>query len=250
MTRNVKVMQRCFALLVEHVRSLHVTTMASLLRQASCARPICRAEARTPQQTLHLVASSSSCSLHKTLNLHFAQRSRPRPRLSVAKANASFEAAKGTQGPPGDEASKQFAIAVARVIDEVKCNDIVVLDVAPVVSWTSFLVIGTVFSKPQLLAALARVEKAAAEHFGRARLNLPGSSPWETLDFGDVVVHLFTAEQREYYDIESFYAAAEEVELPFGPNAPAGAGAGQQQSGAAGAQQQQQQQAPTWSTKL
>ena len=31
------------------------------------------------------------------------------------------------------------------------------------------------------------------------------------LDFGDVVVHLFTAEQREYYDLESFYGAAEEV---------------------------------------
>lgn len=38
------------------------------------------------------------------------------------------------------------------------------------------------------------------------RLNLPGTSPWETLDFGDVVVHVFTAQQREYYDIESFYA--------------------------------------------
>ena len=38
-----------------------------------------------------------------------------------------------------------------------------------------------VFSKPQLLAALARVEKAAAETYGRTKINLPGSSPWETL---------------------------------------------------------------------
>ncbi|KAG2494878.1 hypothetical protein HYH03_007117 [Edaphochlamys debaryana] len=86
------------------------------------------------------------------------------------------------------------------------------------------------------MAALARVEKMASERYGRARLNLPGSSPWETLDFGDVVLHLFTAEQREYYDIESFYATAEEVELPFGPDAAAGP---------AGPSQ-----APTWSTKL
>ncbi len=48
-------------------------------------------------------------------------------------------------------------------------------------SWTSFLVLATVFSKPQLMATLARVEKAAAEQYGKARLNLPGSSPWETL---------------------------------------------------------------------
>ena len=34
---------------------------------------------------------------------------------------------------------------------------------------------------------------------------------WEVLDFGDAVVHVFTAEQRGYYDLESFYGAAEEV---------------------------------------
>ncbi|KAG2436922.1 hypothetical protein HXX76_006441 [Chlamydomonas incerta] len=137
-----------------------------------------------------------------------------------------------------DISSRDFAIAVAKVVDDVKCTDVVVLDVAPVVSWTSFLVVATVFSKPQLLAALARVEKAAAETYGRTKMNLPGSSPWETLDFGDVVLHLFTAEQREYYDIESFYAAAEEVELPFGPDMPPP----QQQS-------QQPEQPPSWSTK-
>lgn len=35
------------------------------------------------------------------------------------------------------------------------------------------------------------------------------------LDFGDVIVHVFTPEQREYYDLESFYGAAGEVALPF-----------------------------------
>lgn len=33
------------------------------------------------------------------------------------------------------------------------------------------------------------------------------------LDYGDVVVHVMTAEERDYYDIESFYGAAEEVRL-------------------------------------
>lgn len=39
------------------------------------------------------------------------------------------------------------------------------------------------------------------------------------LDFGDAVIHVFTAEQREYYDLESFYGAAEEVSLIFKPQA-------------------------------
>ena len=33
------------------------------------------------------------------------------------------------------------------------------------------------------------------------------------LDYGDVVVHVLTPEQRDFYDLESFYGAAEEIEL-------------------------------------
>ena len=35
------------------------------------------------------------------------------------------------------------------------------------------------------------------------------------LDYGDVVVHVLTPDQREFYDLESFYGAAEEIDLPF-----------------------------------
>jgi hypothetical protein len=56
---------------------------------------------------------------------------------------------------------------------------------APLVSWTSYFVICTVISRPQLLAVLARMEKAAEEEWGRVKRNSPGSSPWEVLDYGD-----------------------------------------------------------------
>ena len=69
------------------------------------------------------------------------------------------------------------------------------LDVAPLVSWTSVMVFGTVASKPQLMAALARVERMAQEQYGREQQNTPGSSPWECLDFGDCVVHVMSGEQ-------------------------------------------------------
>jgi hypothetical protein len=59
------------------------------------------------------------------------------------------------------------------------------------------------------------MEDAALRDFSRTKQNSAGSSQWEVLDFGDVVVHVFTADQREHYDIDSFYAAAEEVPLPF-----------------------------------
>ena len=79
-----------------------------------------------------------------------------------------------------------------------------VLHVAPLVYWTRYMVLVTVFSKPQLNAILAKVEKEAEEVFDRKPASpASGTSAWELLDFGDVVVHVMTADQREYYDLVS-----------------------------------------------
>lgn len=116
----------------------------------------------------------------------------------------------------GDEEGKAFAIDMARVAWETKGKDILVLDVSPVVYWTRYMVFITVFSRPQLNAILSKTDDLAFEKYGRrASSPVSAKSSWELLDFGDVVVHVLTAEEREYYDLESFYAAADEVELPF-----------------------------------
>ena len=70
--------------------------------------------------------------------------------------------------------SREFAIATATVLSDVKCLDINVLDVQSVASWTSYMVFCSVFSKPQLMAAMARVEKMAAEV--RASMHGDGNS--------------------------------------------------------------------------
>ena len=93
--------------------------------------------------------------------------------------------------------------------------DLLLLHVAPVVYWTRYMLFVTVFSRPQLQAVLGKIEKAAMEGYGVTSACSTKTSSWELLDFGDFVVHVMTAEEREYYDLESFYAAAEEVELPF-----------------------------------
>jgi ribosome silencing factor RsfS/YbeB/iojap len=131
---------------------------------------------------------------------------------------------------PESEQAREFAVAMAKVASDTKVQDLVVLHVEPLISWTSYMVICTVFSKPQLMAVLARMDKAATEEWDRTKQNSVGSSPWEVMDYGDVVVHVFTAEQRDYYDIDSYYAAAEEVELPFEVETSSGAAAGSSSS--------------------
>lgn len=61
------------------------------------------------------------------------------------------------------------------VLRAFRCQGVRVLHVAPLVSWTSYMVFATVFSKPQLLAALARIEMMAGERFSdRIKQNVPG----------------------------------------------------------------------------
>ncbi|DBA80848.1 hypothetical protein WJX77_001075 [Trebouxia sp. C0004] len=112
--------------------------------------------------------------------------------------------------------SQTFAIAMATVGDDTKGKDIMLLHVEPLSSWTSYMLLITVSSKPQLNAVLARMEKEAEAVWHRPRTHKsPGSGGWEVLDYGDVVAHVMSEEMRSYYDMESFYGAAEEIDLPF-----------------------------------
>lgn len=119
---------------------------------------------------------------------------------------------------PGEEDvdTKEFALAMAKVAWDLKGEDLLLLHVAPVVYWTRYMVFVTVFSRPQLNAILGKIQKTALEEYDMRPSATPSAkSSWELLDFGDCVIHVLTAEEREYYDLESFYAAAEEVYLPF-----------------------------------
>lgn len=127
-----------------------------------------------------------------------------------------------------EDDARVLALELARVAADTKASDVVVLHVAPLVYWTSYMVLCTVYSRPQLGAVLAKSEQAAAgERFGRdlGGARGAGRSPWEVLDFGDVVLHCFTPDQREFYDLEGFYGAAEEVELPAAVSGASGAAA-------------------------
>ena len=112
-------------------------------------------------------------------------------------------------------------MALAGVADEVKAQKITLLNVMESCSWCSYMVIVSVFSRPQLGAVIKRISDKALEDFQREPLvdSKPGRSEWEVLDYGDVVVHIMSPRQREFYDLESFYDEAEEIPLPFAAEA-------------------------------
>ncbi|KAM7251254.1 hypothetical protein ACFE04_023137 [Oxalis oulophora] len=114
-----------------------------------------------------------------------------------------------------DAESLSFAIAMAKIASDVKAGDIKVMFVKPLVYWTRFFIIVTAFSRPQSNAIGSRIRDAAEEKYGKIPSGDTKPNSWTLLDFGDVVIHIFLPEQREFYNLEEFYANATVIDLPF-----------------------------------
>ena len=111
--------------------------------------------------------------------------------------------------------SEQFAIEVARIATELNGRDVQVIDLRGISPTTDFFVIATGTSNRQSRTIADDVAKFAKEH-GIQRFGLAGyeQGRWILVDFVDVVVHIFDAEYREFYEIETLWGDAKEVELP------------------------------------
>jgi ribosome silencing factor RsfS/YbeB/iojap len=112
--------------------------------------------------------------------------------------------------------SQALAIALAAAAHDVKAVDIQVLDVSRVVSWCRYFVVATAFSNPQVSAAVSKILDAArAEPHGRSLGIEPETSSWVCCDFGDVVAHVFTPGDRQYYDLNGLCVSLLPVTRPF-----------------------------------
>jgi ribosome-associated protein len=109
--------------------------------------------------------------------------------------------------------SRETALAVARLLDDHKAADTVVLDLGEVSTIADFFVIATARSTAHL-AGLERELAAGLAALGeRPRGSARGSeaSGWLLVDAGDVVVHLMDRERREFYDLERLWFRAARV---------------------------------------
>jgi len=109
--------------------------------------------------------------------------------------------------------SRRMAVAAARAAGSKQAADIVILDVHDLIVITDFFVIATGTSDRQVKTIVEEVEKALRET-GMKPLRREGETEaqWVLLDYVDVVVHVFSKEQREYYDLERLWRDAPRVE--------------------------------------
>jgi ribosome-associated protein len=117
----------------------------------------------------------------------------------------------------GNLSSLELAFAAARSARDNRGQDIVVLDLTGVTPVFDYFVIITGNSRRQLHAMSEDIDNHLEKDLGDQRLGIEGysDSRWILLDYGNVVIHLFDEETRDYYALEDLWTDAVRVPLPW-----------------------------------
>ncbi|GEN47458.1 ribosome silencing factor [Ligilactobacillus pobuzihii] len=110
--------------------------------------------------------------------------------------------------------SKELLQIIVEAADNKRAEDITALDVEGVSLLADYFVIMDASSQRQVQAIAENVEEQV-EKAGYDVQNVEGKggSSWILLDLGDIVVHVFQKETREFYNLEKLWADAKKVDL-------------------------------------
>jgi ribosome-associated protein len=110
--------------------------------------------------------------------------------------------------------SKQLALSAADALSQKKGSDIVILHIAEKSSFADFLVIASGNSIRQVGSLAEDVEDALAKlDAPLSHIEGKPASGWVLLDYGDVIVNVFSKEQRELYRIEQIWGDGERIDV-------------------------------------
>ena len=109
---------------------------------------------------------------------------------------------------------KKIAYEVTKALDAKKGMDIKLLKIDRVSSLADYFLICTGTSNTHV-KTLCDYAEYTLEQLGEKMLGREGhrGNTWELLDYGTIVIHVFTEEARSFYDLERLWADAEVVDL-------------------------------------
>ena len=109
--------------------------------------------------------------------------------------------------------SFQDALLVARIADDFRGGDVVLLDMRDITPIVDYFVIATVTSKRQMKAMAEEVDLVMKKRNSpRLGAEGEGETVWMLRDYGDVVLHIFTTDGRELYSLEELWADAPQLD--------------------------------------
>lgn len=109
---------------------------------------------------------------------------------------------------------RELGEKIVEVLYRKKAKNIAMLNVEEQTSITEFYVIANGNSRTQIRALSDEVDVKLKEA-GIPPINVEGrgNGTWELIDFGPVVVHIFSREAREFYNLENLWEDAEKIDV-------------------------------------
>ena len=102
---------------------------------------------------------------------------------------------------------------IVKVLDNKKAEEIKVIKISELTVLSDYFIIANGTSNTHVRALAEEVEAELSE-IGVEPRNIEGrSTGWILLDYGDVVVHVFTPRDREYYNLERLWQDGEEIDI-------------------------------------
>jgi ribosome-associated protein len=124
--------------------------------------------------------------------------------------------------------SEALARLAAEACDDRKAVDIRLIRVEEISSLADWFVICNGLTDVQVRAIARSVEDTLEQEIGRLPLRREGQSEgrWVVLDYGELIVHVLTPQERAYYDLESFWGHGDQERYvsPLAPRAQASGG--------------------------
>ena len=110
--------------------------------------------------------------------------------------------------------SQELARRIAGFADDKKARDIVLLNVREALQVTDWFVIASGRNRRHLSVIAENVAKELKQHGIYRLAGTPMKDDnWVVLDFGAVVLHVFSPQAREYYDLENLWGDCERTEF-------------------------------------
>lgn len=106
------------------------------------------------------------------------------------------------------EHARSCALIAARAVDDKQGKDTIILDVSTTLVVTDAFVITSGANTRQVRTIADEIESRLKDEMGVAPVRSEGLSDatWVLVDYGDLVVHIFLDETRDYYDLERLWA--------------------------------------------
>lgn len=110
--------------------------------------------------------------------------------------------------------SKEKAVKAALIANDKKAHDTLILELKGLTIIADYFVICSGESTTQVRAIAEHIESEFKKHAIRpVSIEGLGYAHWVLMDYSDVIVHIFTQETREYYELEKLWLDAPRIAI-------------------------------------